>query len=106
VRHVRSRCATSDPGCPHPRLPPALGTKHKALQHCLSIDGKGGWDRQKSNTSVVKAKIAERFAFPRIKENAVEENRSEKIIPKKDFPQKINFQRKYAAALRGVAALS
>ncbi len=25
----------------------ALGTKHKALQHhCLSIDGKGGWDRQ------------------------------------------------------------
>jgi hypothetical protein len=54
----------------------------------------------------VKAKIAERFAFPRIKENAVEENRSEKIIPKKDFPQKINFQRKYAAALRGVAAVS
>jgi hypothetical protein len=35
------RCATSDPGCPHPRLQPALGTKHKALQHhCLSIDGK------------------------------------------------------------------
>jgi hypothetical protein len=27
------RCATSDPGCPHPRLQPALGTKHKALQH-------------------------------------------------------------------------
>ena len=40
------------------------------------------------------------------KENAVKENRSEKISSKKDFPQKINFQRTYAAALRGVAAVS
>ena len=58
------RCATSDPGCPHPRLQPALGTKHKALQHhCLSIDGKGGWDRQKSNTSVVKATMRNQICF-------------------------------------------
>ena len=102
------RCATSDPGCPHPRLQPALGTKHKALQHhCLSIDGKGGWDRQKSNTSVVKATMRNQIAFPRIlKENAVKENWSKKRSSKKDFPQKINFQRSYTAALRGVAAVS
>ena len=72
-----------------------------------SIDGKGGWDRQKSNTSVVKATMMNQIAFPRIlKENAVKENSWKKSSSKKDFPQKINFQRTYAAALRGVAAVS
>jgi len=32
--------------------------------NCLSIDGKGGWDRQKSNTSVVKATMMNQIAFP------------------------------------------
>ena len=84
------RCATSDPGCPHPRLQPALGTKHKALQHhCLSIDGKGGWDRQKSNTSVVKATMMNQIAFPRIlKEKKTDER---KVARKRIFHRKSIF---------------
>jgi hypothetical protein len=38
----------------------AQGPTTRVVQHhCLSIDGKGGWDRQRSHTSVVKATISD-----------------------------------------------
>jgi hypothetical protein len=88
VRHVRSRMPTS-----RPRLPPVLGTKHKALQHPLFV---GRWEgRVGSSKSLarhfVKATMTKQFAFPRSERKHIRKRFKRKVARKRIFHRKSIF---------------